>query len=222
MATVTVFCWHSLLNASFLVMFGYLRFSKNIKHCDAFWRLGRVKMIQSGHCVYDSKHYCCFDPVIHQVRVSQSSYEIKKIWEFSLKLETVGQNVTKSYSALELNYVSANILIYSLEVVFYLFPFVMLNVFISMTYDWEINHWPSAQSERCFNSLISLGMVRMYRKWKRMSTTTMAPRCTIARLLMFHNSHSLRVKSGLLACKRADHTVLTTVLKYTCTKHRAK
>lgn len=48
------------------------RFSKHVEHCDAFWWLGRVQMIQSGHCVDHSKHDSCFYPVIHQVKVRQT------------------------------------------------------------------------------------------------------------------------------------------------------
>lgn len=32
-------------------------------------------MIQSGHCVDDSEHDSCFDPVIHQVKVGQTHWK---------------------------------------------------------------------------------------------------------------------------------------------------
>lgn len=51
------------------------RFRKHVEHGDAFWGLGRIQVIQSGHCVDDSKHDSCFDPVIHQVEVSQAHWK---------------------------------------------------------------------------------------------------------------------------------------------------
>lgn len=51
------------------------RFSKHIEHCDAFWWLGGVQMIQSGYCVDDPKHDGSFYPVIHQVEVSQAHWK---------------------------------------------------------------------------------------------------------------------------------------------------
>ena len=54
------------------------RLSEHIEHRDAFWRLGRVQMIQSGNCADDSEHDGCFHPVIHQVKVRQTHW---KGWE---------------------------------------------------------------------------------------------------------------------------------------------
>lgn len=64
---------------------------------------------------------------------------------------------------------------------------------------------PRAQSERCFSSFMSVGMVRMYMKWKRTPTTTMTPRWIRPCRLMFHSSRSFLVRSDLLAC-RGQHT----------------
>lgn len=51
------------------------RFSKHIEHGDALWWFWWVQVIQSGHCVDDSKHHSCFDPVVHQVEISQANWK---------------------------------------------------------------------------------------------------------------------------------------------------
>lgn len=60
---------------------------------------------------------------------------------------------------------------------------------------------PRAQSERCFRSFTSVGMVRMYMKWKKTSTATTAPKWIRPCSLMFLISLSFRVRLDLLACK---------------------
>lgn len=62
-------------------------------------------------------------------------------------------------------------------------------------------HRPRAQSERCLSIFMSVGMVRMYMKWKRTSTTMMTPRWTRPCTLIFHISHSFLVGSDLLTCR---------------------
>lgn len=56
---------------------------------------------------------------------------------------------------------------------------------------------------------MSVGMVRMYKKWKRTSTRRMTPRCSRPCRLMFHSPHSFLVRSDLLAC-RGQQTHVTT------------
>ena len=55
-----------------------VRLREDVEHCDTFWRLRRVQMIQSRHSVDHPKHHRCLHPVIHQVRVGQTSYRRDK------------------------------------------------------------------------------------------------------------------------------------------------
>lgn len=51
------------------------RFSKDVKHSDAFGRLRRVQMVQSGHRVDHPEHDGRLYPVVQQVKVSQPHWK---------------------------------------------------------------------------------------------------------------------------------------------------
>lgn len=50
-----------------------VRLSEDVEHGDTLGRLRRVQVVQCRHGVDDAKHHSCFQPVINQVGISQTS-----------------------------------------------------------------------------------------------------------------------------------------------------
>lgn len=75
---------------------------------------------------------------------------------------------------------------------------------MNLSHGSRIFHTPNAQSERCLSSFMSVGMVKIYMKWKRTSTRIIAPKWIRPCRLMFHISLSFLVRSDLLACRGQD------------------